>query len=150
MHTLSLEHVQLTNQLRAYKCEVYGATVEVFDRLRAEGDIDLEAAAELLTLHAAAQIAAFQRQINRERLLEYLVNGLSLDVTGLPGPRGPVFEGDRTFVHLSTQIDDVAQTWLDAPTEQPLRSFLIGWIHTQRNAARFKAWAYTHATCAVS
>lgn len=139
MHTMSLEHVQLTNQLRACKRDVYGAAAKAFDRLRAEGGIDLEAAAELLSLHAAAQVVAYQREINHERLLEYLVNGMSLDGPGLPSPIGPISDGDRAFERLSAQLDrDLSQT-VFMPDRATLRS-----VH------RFKAWMATHLTCVLN
>ena len=147
MHTLSLEHVQLTNQLRAYKREVYGAAALAFDRLRTEGGVDLEAAAEQLSLSAAAQVVVREREINHERLLEYLVNGMSLDGPGIPSPIGPVFEGDRMFERLSAQIDKVAQTALEAYADQPYAESLATWIDGERRRNRFKAWAMTHPTC---
>ncbi len=150
MHTMSLEHVQLTNQLRAYKREVYGAAAEAFERLRAEGGIDLDAAAELLSLHAATQVVAYQREINHERLLEYLVNGMSLDGPGLPSPIGPVSEGDRAFEDLSAHIDRIAQASLEAYADQPYAASLATWMEGERRRNRFKAWAMTHATCTLS
>ena len=150
MHTMSLEHVQLTNQLRAYKREVYGAAALAFDRLRAEGGIDLEVAAELLSLHAATQVVAHQREINHERLLEYLVNGMSLDGPGLPSPIGPVSDGDRAFERLSAQIDQVAQMSLDAYANQPYAASLATWMVDERRRNRFKAWAMTHPTCVLN
>lgn len=150
MHTVSLEHVKLTNRLRAYKREVYGAAAEAFDRLRAEGDIDLEKAADLLSLHAATQVIGYQREINAERLLEYLVNGMSLDGPGLPSPLGPVSEGDRAFEHLNAQIDQVAQAAIEAYANQPYAASLAIWIDGERQRNRFKAWAMTHPTCVLS
>ncbi len=150
MHTVSLEQVKLSSQLRAYKREVYGAAALAFDRLRAEGGVDLETAAELLSLHAATQVVAYQREINRERLLEYLVNGMSLDGPGLPSPIGPVYEGDRAFVDLSAHIDRIAQTSLETYADQPYAASLTIWIEGERHRQRFKAWAMTHPTCTLS
>ena len=150
MDTISLEHIRLTNQLRAYKREVYGAAALAFDRLRAEGGVDLEQAAELLSLYAATQVVAYQREINHERLVDYLVNGMSLDGPGLPSPIGPVFEGDRAFVDLSAHIDRIAQTSLEAYADRPYAASLAIWIEGERHRQRFKAWALTHPTCTLS
>ena len=150
MHTVSLEHVQLTNQLRAYKREVYGAAAEAFDRLRSKGSIDLEHAADLLSLFAATQVVAYQREINHERLVEYLANGMSLDGPGFPSPIGPVFEGDRMFEHLNAQIDQVAQTAREAYAHRPYAASLATWIDGERRRNRFKAWAMTHPTCTLN
>ena len=150
MHTVSLEHVQLTNQLRAYKREVYGAVAVAFDRLRTEGGVDLEEAAERLSLYAAAQVVVREREINQERLVEYLVNGMSLDVSGLPSPLGPASEGDRIFGTLSAQIDQVVQTALTAYADQPYAASLAIWLEGERRHNRFKAWAMTHPTCTLS
>ncbi len=150
MHTMSLKHVQLTNQLRAYKREVYGAAAEEFDRLRTEGGVDLEQAAELLSLCAATQVVLRERETSHERLLEYLVNGMSLDGPGLPSPVGPRHEGDRMFEHLSAHIDQIAQAALEAYADQPYAASLANWMEGERRRNRFKAWAMTHPTCALS
>ena len=150
MHTVSLEQVQLTNRLRAYKREVYGAAAEEFDRLRTEGGVDLEQTAELLSLCAATQVVLREREINHERLLEYLVNGMSLDGPGLPSPIGPVYEGDRMFERLSAHIDQIAQASLDAYADQPYAASLETWMGGERRRNRFKAWVMTHPTCALN
>ncbi len=150
MHTVSVEHVQLTNQLRAYKREVYGAAAAEFDRLRTEGGVDLEQAAELLSLCAATQVVMREHEINRERLLEYLVNGMSLDGPGLPSPIGPVYEGDRMFERLSAHIDRIAQASLETYADQPYAASLAIWMEGERQRNRFKAWAMTHPTCTLS
>lgn len=150
MSTISLEHVRLTNRLRAFKRETYGAAAEAFDRLRSEGGVDLDQAADLLCLIAATRVVAHQREINHERLLEYLANGMSLDVPGLPGPLGPVSEGDQAFEHLSAQIDRVAQASLEAHRHQPFAASLTTWVEAQRCRYRFKAWLLTHPTCTMS
>lgn len=150
MHTVSLQHVQLTNRLRGYKRAVYGAAAEVFDQLRTEGDIDLDQAADLLSLQAATQVVAYQREINHERLVEYLANGMSLDSPGLPSPVGPISEGDRMFARLNEQIDQVAQAALETYADQPYAASLAAWIDGERRRNQFKAWAMTHPTCALS
>lgn len=150
MHTVSLEHVQLTNRLRAYKREVYGAAAEEFDRLRKEGGVDLEQAAELLSLYAATQVVVREREINRERLLEYLVNGMSLDGPGFPSPIGSISEGDRTFEELSAHINRIAQASLETYKDQPYSASLANWLEGERQRNRFKAWAMTHPTCTLS
>lgn len=150
MHTVSLQHVQLTNRLRGYKRAVYGAAAEVFDQLRTEGAIDLDQAAGLLSLHAATQIVAYQREINHERLVEYLTNGMSLDSPCLPSPIGSVSEGDRAFQRLRAQIDQVAQSALEAYAHQPYAASLATWIDGERQRNRFRAWAMTHPTCTLN
>ena len=150
MRTVSLEHVKLTNRLRAYKREAYGAAAEAFDCWRSKGSSDLEHAADLLSLFAATQVVAYQREINHERLVEYLANGMSLDSPGLPSPFGPVFEGDRMFERLSAQIDQVAQTAREAYGHQPYAASLATWIDGERRRHQFKAWAMTHPTCMLN
>ena len=150
MSTISLEHVRLTNRLRAFKREAYGAAAEAFDRLRSEGGVDLDQAADLLCLIAATRVVAHQREINHARLGEYLVNGMSLDGPGLPSPIGPQYEGDRMFERLSEQIDQVPQTALEAYADQPYAESLATWIDGERRRNRFKAWAMTHPTCTLS
>jgi hypothetical protein len=128
--------------------DVFLAAAEALDRLQAEGGVDLEQAAELLILTALAQIAVHQREINHERLIEYLANGMSLDGPGLPSPIGDVSEGDRMFEHLSAHIDQIAQASSDAYADQPYAASLATWMEGERRRNRFKAWAMTHPTCA--
>lgn len=150
MANVSLEHVRLTNCLRAYKRAVLGAAEEEFDRLRTEGGVDLEQAAEALSQCAAALVVAYGRDVNRERLLEYMVNGMSLDVTGLPGPIGSVHEGDRAFEGLSARIDRIAQASREAYADQPYAASLATWLDSERRRHRYGAWAITHPTCRLN
>jgi hypothetical protein len=129
---------------------VYGAAAEEFDRLRTEDGVDLEQAADLLSLCAATQVVLREREINHDRLLEYLVNGMSLDGPGLPSPIGDVYEGDRMFGRLSAYIDRIAQASLEAYADQPYAASLTTWMEGERRRNRFKAWAMTHPTCALS
>ncbi|MBL8096513.1 MAG: hypothetical protein JNL73_20220 [Anaerolineales bacterium] len=148
MHTVSLEHAQLTNRLRVYKPEVNGAAVKEFDRLRNKGGVDLEQAADLLSICAATQMVLREREINHERLLEYLVNGLRLDGPGLPSPIGPIYEGARVFERLSAHIDQIAQAALEAHADQPYAASLTTWMEGERRRNQFKAWMITQPACA--
>ncbi len=150
MHAVSLEHVQLTNRLRVYKREVFLAAAEELRRLKAEGDIDLDQAGAFLIGWAVAQAATRQREINHERLVEYLVNGMSLDCSGLPTRMGQASAGDQAFERLSAQIDAASgrHPWTDE--DIPRSSLAAGWMAAQRSVYRFKAWAVTHPTCVLN
>lgn len=148
MRTLSLEHVQLTNRLRAYKREVFLAAAEELERLKTVGGVDLNLAGEVLIAWAVEQVAVRQREINHERLVAYLVNGMSLDSRGLPAETGTASEGDQAFERLAAQIEEESRRHHDGGN--PWASLTAGWVDAQRNVYRFKAWMVTHPTCVLN
>ncbi len=148
MHTMSLEQVQLTNRLRAYKREVFLAAAEELQRLKAEGGLGLDQAGAFLIGWAVAQAATRQREINHERLVAYLVSGMSLDCSGLPTRMGQASEGDRAFERLSAQID--AESGRRHADGRPWADLTARWVDAQRSVYRFKAWVVTHPTCVLN
>ena len=148
MHTVSLEHVQLTNRLRAYENQLLEDAAAELRRFQAMGGVDLEQAAEVLSLSIATRFVARQREINRERLVEYLVNGLGLDIRGLPAAVGSTSEEDLAFVRLSAKIDEASAR--PGAHESPWSALTASWVAAERSVYRFKAWAATHSTCGLN